>query len=261
MWRIRRCAVSHGSRGRLFPSSIPLENVAIDILGPLMRSLTKHRLLLVINCRYSKLAWVVPPVEITAWTVAKAFLPAGHFRRVRMRNSSWITAASSRRNIPGGMPPLQHQEEVYYGISPADERAGGTLQQDHTGGISSIRRGAPASLARVRRRARLRLQYKSKPHNGTATVLPDHPMSPAPSLPPHLQKKRFMEHIRRLMASPTPGLPAARRRHKDGSDRHGDGSVARQRKLESKSLGPYPVTSATSRTAELDKGVLREVLY
>ncbi len=58
---------------KLFPAKRPLESVAIDILGPLTQTVRKHRFLLVMTCRYSKLTRVVPLVKITALSVAKGF--------------------------------------------------------------------------------------------------------------------------------------------------------------------------------------------
>ena len=51
----------------------PLEEVAIDLLGPLPKSDNGKRHLLVISCRFSKLTQLVPLRTITAYHVAVAF--------------------------------------------------------------------------------------------------------------------------------------------------------------------------------------------
>ncbi len=124
------------------------------------------------------------------------------------------------------MSPLAHQEQVYHGIPPAEEQADETLQQDHTGGISGIPRRVPAPLAGVRGRTRVRLQYPGKPLDVTTAVRPgtipttgpvtgERERDPATSLPPHLEKERFLEHIRRLMSPTIPKWLGAQRRYKD----------------------------------------------
>ena len=59
---------------KLFPASGPLEFVAIDILGELIRTPRRNRYLLVISDRYSKLVRTVPLKKISAIEVAKAFV-------------------------------------------------------------------------------------------------------------------------------------------------------------------------------------------
>ena len=58
---------------KLFPASGPLEFVAIDILGPLIRTSRGNRFLLVISDRFSKLTRTVPMSRVTEAAVAKAF--------------------------------------------------------------------------------------------------------------------------------------------------------------------------------------------
>ncbi len=107
--------------------------------------------------------------------------------------------------------------------------------------------------------------------------------TPTTSLPPHLEKERFLEHVRRLMVSAKPMSFAAQRRYEDDCDRRlrplsppvvgdlvyllrggevddGDGAVSRRHKLQSKALGPYPVTRATSHRVELDRDRLRDIV-
>ena len=57
----------------LFPAMRPLEDVAIDLLGPLPTSNKGNKHLLVISCRFSKLIQLVPLRTITAYNVAVAF--------------------------------------------------------------------------------------------------------------------------------------------------------------------------------------------
>lgn len=74
--RLRR----HLNRLQLFPATGPLESVAIDILGPLPRSATGKRFLLVITDRYTKLTQVAPLATITAYHVAVAFCEVWVFK-------------------------------------------------------------------------------------------------------------------------------------------------------------------------------------
>ena len=58
---------------KLFPATRPLEQVAIDILGPLGRTTQRNRYLLVISDRFSKLTKAVPLRIISSYTAARAF--------------------------------------------------------------------------------------------------------------------------------------------------------------------------------------------
>jgi hypothetical protein len=57
----------------LFPAEQPLDFVAIDILGPLTKTIKGHQYLLVIADRFSKLVRTIPLKTITTFTVASAF--------------------------------------------------------------------------------------------------------------------------------------------------------------------------------------------
>jgi hypothetical protein len=57
----------------LFPANEPLEFVAIDILGPLTKTVHGNRFLLVISDRFFKLTRTIPMRTTTALAVAKAF--------------------------------------------------------------------------------------------------------------------------------------------------------------------------------------------
>lgn len=59
---------------RLFPAKAPLESVAIDILGELVKTPRGHKYLLVISDRFSKLVRTIPLKNISANTVAQAFV-------------------------------------------------------------------------------------------------------------------------------------------------------------------------------------------
>ena len=59
---------------QLFPATVPLRDVSIDILGPLKRTKHNFRWLLVIADRFTKLTQVVPLKKITALTVSVAFV-------------------------------------------------------------------------------------------------------------------------------------------------------------------------------------------
>ena len=58
----------------LFPARAPLEFIAIDILGELIKTARGNRFLLVITDRFSKLVRTVPLKRITARAVAQAFV-------------------------------------------------------------------------------------------------------------------------------------------------------------------------------------------
>ena len=59
---------------KLFPAAKPLEQVAIDILGPLPKSISGAQFVLVMTDRFSKLTQAVPLTKIKAQDVAAAFL-------------------------------------------------------------------------------------------------------------------------------------------------------------------------------------------
>ena len=58
----------------IFPATVPLRSLCIDILGPLTKSKKGMRYMLVITDRFTKLTQVVPLKGITALTVAKGFV-------------------------------------------------------------------------------------------------------------------------------------------------------------------------------------------
>jgi Integrase zinc binding domain len=58
---------------KLFPANEPLEFDAIDILGPLPKTVHGNRFLLVISDRFSKLTRTIPMRTTTALAVSKAF--------------------------------------------------------------------------------------------------------------------------------------------------------------------------------------------
>ena len=64
----------HTSQLKLFPASAPLEAVAIDILGELIKTSQGNQYLLVISDRYTKLTKTVPLKSQSATEVAKAFV-------------------------------------------------------------------------------------------------------------------------------------------------------------------------------------------
>ena len=68
------------NRLRLFPATRPLESLAIDILGPLPKTETGKRFLLVITDPFSKQTQVVALRTIRAYTVAVAFCESWVFK-------------------------------------------------------------------------------------------------------------------------------------------------------------------------------------
>jgi transposase InsO family protein len=64
----------HASPLKLFPARAPLEYVAIDILGELVKTPRGNRYLLVMTDRYSKLTKTVPLRRITTNVIAHAFI-------------------------------------------------------------------------------------------------------------------------------------------------------------------------------------------
>ena len=64
----------NSSKLKLFPAKAPLESVAMDILGQLIRTARGNRFLLVIVDRFSKLVRTVPLKRITAYSIAHAFV-------------------------------------------------------------------------------------------------------------------------------------------------------------------------------------------
>ena len=88
-WYVRNCRPCAKKRSKyrktkrllkLFPATVPLESIAIDILGPLTRTRKKNRYLLVISDRFTKLTQVVSLPRINAYTVAVAFCEAWVFK-------------------------------------------------------------------------------------------------------------------------------------------------------------------------------------
>ena len=68
------------SEMKLFPATAPLDSVAIDILGPLLKSAGGYIFMLVISERFTKLSQVVPLKRIIAYDVAVAFVKHWMFK-------------------------------------------------------------------------------------------------------------------------------------------------------------------------------------
>ena len=64
----------HQHKLKLFPAAGPLEEVAMDILGPLPKSEAGNRFVLVITDRYSKMARAIPMQDTTTKDVAQVFV-------------------------------------------------------------------------------------------------------------------------------------------------------------------------------------------
>ena len=59
---------------KLFPARAPLTDIAMDILGPLLKSKTHNKFLLVIVDRFTKLVRTTPLRKVSSYEVAKAFV-------------------------------------------------------------------------------------------------------------------------------------------------------------------------------------------
>ena len=71
--RERIQGVKRSSFLKLFPATAPLQDIAIDILGPLVKANSGCEYLPVITDRYSKLTRAIPMSKISGYTAAKAF--------------------------------------------------------------------------------------------------------------------------------------------------------------------------------------------
>ena len=92
--------VKRSSFLKLFPATAPLQDIAIDILGPLVMAKSGCEYLLVITDRYSKLTRAIPMTKISAYIVAKAFCDNWIFvygppRSVLSDNGKRLTRSSS----------------------------------------------------------------------------------------------------------------------------------------------------------------------
>ena len=72
--RVRGTTYKHRRFLRLFPAEYPLQFIAIDLLGPLPKSKRGNRHVLVVTCRFSKLARAIPLARITSASVVRALL-------------------------------------------------------------------------------------------------------------------------------------------------------------------------------------------
>ena len=64
----------HTTALKLFPATAPLESVALDIYGELVRTSRGNQYLLVISDRFTKLTKTVPLKSVSAAEIAKAFV-------------------------------------------------------------------------------------------------------------------------------------------------------------------------------------------
>ena len=64
---------------KLFPAKHPLEDVGIDIFGPLPKTSRGNKFLLVMSRRFSKLTQVTP-LKISAYNIAVAFVTHWAFK-------------------------------------------------------------------------------------------------------------------------------------------------------------------------------------
>ena len=111
----------------LFPATVPFQDIAVDLYGPLARTAAGHRFILVITDRVTKLVRALPMDGTTAMDCASAVLDywvaayGPPDRSVR-----WGTAV--HQPLFGlGVQPALHRAEGDDCVPPADERADGSV--------------------------------------------------------------------------------------------------------------------------------------
>lgn len=118
----------------LFPPTAPLEVVAIDILGPLLKIKTEYQFIVVMTDRFSKLAKATPTAKTTAKTLAQIFLndwmanfgiPAK-----QVFQTFWpIMAAVHLEVLPGDICRTGGESVNNNRIPRTEKRLGGTIQR------------------------------------------------------------------------------------------------------------------------------------
>lgn len=124
----RLLLIRNKQKMRLFPATKPLEQVSVDLLGPLPRTRAGHRFILVIADRFTKLTQVVPLRRSTGLDVAKAFA------------SHWVIKYGAPKEVLSDNGPqfasklyqntclVMGRKHLHFGVPPPNERPSRALQ-------------------------------------------------------------------------------------------------------------------------------------
>lgn len=285
----------HASALKLFPASRPLESVAIDILGPLVKSARGHRFLLVIACRFSKFTRVVPLVRTTALAVAKAFV------------KNWVFAYGAPATLLSDNGPqfaAKFFQQVCKTLGTVNKftttyhpQANGQVERFNRTVLAGLRAFVAEHPQRWHEFApSLAFAYNTQVNPATGErpfdLVVSHPPNsvvmrieedPEAPLSHRDAKLRFISSVRRLCASASKRLESFQSRYKADFDKHvrpsnqavvGDlvylsreqegeadkvGNKHRH-KLLSKGVGPFPVIKTATHTVVVNRdGVLETV--
>ena len=291
----------HASFLKLFPATAPLEFVSIDILGPLPRTTTGFRYLLVISDRYSKLTRTVPLRDIKSVTIARAFCEHWVFQYgpptyVLSDNGGQFTSKffQSICSILGARnlftaayhPQTNGQVErfnrtILSGLRHFCSDHG----RDWDKFVHAVTFGYNSTVHRVTGSTpfELVLAKSPSPLNLSASETIPHGTT-------RLEKDRFRERLKALMASATKQMSTAQARYKRNFDRRvnplaeeikvndlvfvkretpteAEDHEKRNRliaagdhKLRSKTVGPYPVTKVTSHNVRIIRDGMEQTI-
>ena len=216
---------------KLFPATKPLEFVAIDILGPLVRSRNGFRYLLVITDRFTKLTRTVPIRNMTALTIAKAFVenwvyPYGppayllsdNGGQFASRYFQSICAILGVRNL---FTTAYHPQ-----TNGQAERFNRTILAGLRQYIAEHQRDWPEYVGP------LTFAYNTQVHKTTGCtpfelvlsrppgpLAMELPLYAAGAIPPREERTRFRDHLRSLMETATENLRKSQARYKRNFDR------------------------------------------
>jgi len=280
---------------KLFPAKAPLEYVAVDILGPLPRSTSGQRFILVMTDRFSKFTRAIPMRTITAINVAKEFLHHWIFAygaptHVITDNGSQFTAQvfefmCSHLGVNHALTTTYHPQ-----TNGQAERFNRTL-------LSSLRAFAaehPRTWSEFV--GAVTYAYNTQVHSATK-VPPFDLVITAPPPPMILQRTerlnasgdhrtermRFRRYIRSLVADAKEALAESQAAYKKAFDNRlkplkpttaGDWvfienagpaedattGERRRHKLQWKAVGPYKVIRSTGNTVTVDRDGIIEVI-